>query len=94
MLSFAKDCWLELVVDGVAVPSELKAGGETVSIEADEFVALTLGNSSVVSVEVNGRPFPCPRARRGSSAICESIAPSPVLPPLRRSAPAAPPPTA
>lgn len=60
VLAFAQDCWVETVVDGRRRTSELRAGGETVEIEAEEVVLLTLGNADVVTVEVNGRPFPLP----------------------------------
>lgn len=60
VLSFREDCWVETVVDGRRRTSELRAGGETVSIEAEEFVLLTLGNASAVAVEVDGRPFALP----------------------------------
>jgi cytoskeletal protein RodZ len=60
VLSFAQDCWLEVSVDGRRRSSELKAGGETVSLEAEQYILLTVGNASVVTVEVNGRPFALP----------------------------------
>lgn len=70
VLSFVQDCWVETVVDGRRRTSELRAGGESVSIEADDYVLLTLGNASVVSIEVNGRPFPLPA---GSSRVVREL---------------------
>jgi cytoskeleton protein RodZ len=58
VLEFQQDCWVEVVLDGRRRESELKAGGETLALEADEYVSLTLGNAPAVRVEVNGRPFP------------------------------------
>jgi cytoskeletal protein RodZ len=62
VLSFREDCWVETVVDGRRRNSELRAGGETVAIEAEESVLLTLGNAAAVGVEVNGRPFALPES--------------------------------
>lgn len=58
VLEFQQDCWVEVVVDGRRRESELKAGGETLALEAKEYVSLTLGNAPAVRVEVNGRSFP------------------------------------
>ena len=60
VLNFSQDCWMESVVDGNRRTSELKAAGETVQLEAFEFVVLTLGNSRAVTVEVEGVPFALP----------------------------------
>jgi cytoskeleton protein RodZ len=60
VLNFSQDCWMESVVDGNRRTSELKAGGETVQLEAFEAVVLTLGNSHALTVEVDGVPFPLP----------------------------------
>jgi cytoskeletal protein RodZ len=59
-LEFAEDCWVELVVDGKRRTSELRAGGETLQLEADRYILLTLGNARGVRAEVDGRPFPLP----------------------------------
>jgi len=58
VLEFQQDCWVEVVVDGQRRESELKAGGETLALEATDYVSLTLGNGPAVRVEVNGQPFP------------------------------------
>lgn len=69
-LEFSEDCWVELVVDGRRRASELRAGGETLEIEAEEFVQLTLGNASGVRVEVDGRPYALPV---GSSPVVRDL---------------------
>ena len=51
---------MESVVDGNRRTSELKAAGETVQLEAQQSVILTLGNSRAVTVEVDGLPFALP----------------------------------
>ncbi len=60
VLNFSEDCWVESVIDGKRRTSELRAGGETVHLDAEDAVLLTLGNARAVAVEVNGRPFPLP----------------------------------
>jgi len=59
-LEFSEDCWVEFVVDGRRRTSELRASGETLELEAEESVLLTLGNARGVRVEVDGRPFTLP----------------------------------
>lgn len=70
VLSFLQDCWVESVVDGRRRTSELRAGGETITLEADESVVLTLGNAAAVTVEVNGRPFSLPA---GSTRVVREL---------------------
>lgn len=60
VLNFSQDCWMESVVDDSRRTSELKAAGETVQLEAFQFVVLTLGNSRAVTVEVEGVPLALP----------------------------------
>jgi len=55
VLEFQQDCWVEVVVDGHRRESELKAGGETLALDAKDYVELTLGNAPAVRLEVNGR---------------------------------------
>lgn len=59
-LEFSEDCWVEFVIDGRRRTSELRASGETLELEAEESVLLTLGNARGVRVEVDGRPFTLP----------------------------------
>ncbi|MEO8276761.1 MAG: RodZ domain-containing protein [Thermoanaerobaculia bacterium] len=60
VLNFTQDCWMESIVDGTRQTSELKAAGETVHLEAQQYVVLTLGNSRAVTVEVDGAPVALP----------------------------------
>ncbi len=60
VLAFQQDCWVETRVDGGRRASELKAGGETLTIEARESIVLTLGNALAVRAELNGRPLTLP----------------------------------
>jgi cytoskeletal protein RodZ len=59
-LDFSEDCWVEFVIDGRRRTSELRASGETLQLEAEQSVLLTLGNARGVRVEVDGQPFPLP----------------------------------
>ena len=56
-MDFAEDCWVEATVDGQRRLSELHVQGESLQLEAEERVLLTLGNSRAVHIEVNGQPF-------------------------------------
>jgi len=62
VLNFSQDCWMESVVDGNRRTAELKAAGETVHLEAQQSVTLTVGNSRAVTVEVEGIPFALPES--------------------------------
>lgn len=58
-LDFTQNCWVEAVVDGKNVLSELRVQGESVQLEARESVLLKkLGNAGGVSIQVNGYPLP------------------------------------
>jgi cytoskeletal protein RodZ len=59
-LDFSEDCWVEFVIDGRRRTSELRVSGETLELEAEQSVLLTLGNARGVRVEVDGRPFTLP----------------------------------
>ena len=56
-MDFAEDCWVEATVDGQRRLSELHVQGESLMLEADELVVLTLGNARAVRLEVNGRQY-------------------------------------
>ena len=56
-MDFAEDCWVEARVDGQRRLSELHVQGESLTLEADEMVVLTLGNARAVRIEVNGREY-------------------------------------
>jgi cytoskeleton protein RodZ len=54
-IRFRDDCWVEARVDGRRRPGELRVGGESVLLEAEEWVELTLGNRVAAEVFANGR---------------------------------------
>ncbi len=56
-MDFAEDCWVEAIVDGQRRLSELHVQGESLMLEADELVVLTLGNARAVRIEVNGLQY-------------------------------------
>lgn len=56
-LDFTEDCWVEAAVDGEARISQLHVQGESVTLQANERVLLTLGNPGGVRVEVNGEVY-------------------------------------
>jgi len=60
-LDFGGECWVEAAVDGEPRVSEIKVQGESLMLDAEEYVELKVGNVDVVEVEVNGRPFRFPR---------------------------------
>lgn len=57
-IDFTEECWVEAVIDDDRRVSELHVAGESLRLEAQQKVVLTLGNPAAVRVEVNGRPFP------------------------------------
>ncbi len=66
-MDFTEDCWVEIVVDGQRRISELHVQGESLRIEAEQEVVLTLGNPEGVRIEANGEPFE-PEVRPGRVA--------------------------
>lgn len=68
-LDFTEDCWVEASVDGRRRLSELHVQGESLQINAQERVELTLGNPRGVEVEVNGAPYPLPSTDRGALRV-------------------------
>jgi hypothetical protein len=56
-LDFTQDCWVEAVIDGKNRSSELRVQGESLQLEAQKSVVLTLGNAGAVEVQVNGYPL-------------------------------------
>jgi sulfur carrier protein ThiS len=67
-LDFTEDCWVEASVDGRRRLSELHVQGESLQIDAQERVELTLGNPRGVAVEVNGEPYSLADYRPGRVA--------------------------
>jgi cytoskeleton protein RodZ len=57
-IDFTEDCWIEATIDGTGQISELHVPGESLRLEAQELVSLTIGNPEAVQIEVNGQPFP------------------------------------
>ncbi len=57
-LDFTGECWVEAVIDDDRQISELHVPGESLRLEAQQRVVLTLGDPEAVVVEVNGEPFP------------------------------------
>ena len=62
VLDFTEDSWVEALSDGQRRLSELHVQGESLQLDAQESVVLSLGNAKGVRVEVNGRPFALPVA--------------------------------
>lgn len=54
-MDFREDCWVEVEVDGERRLSELHVQGESMRLEAQEAIRLTLGNPAGVHLEVNGK---------------------------------------
>lgn len=77
-MDFTEDCWVEAEVDGERRLSELHVQGESLRMEAQERVVLTLGNPSGVRIERNGRPFnPEVRTGRVARDIVIEVEPEP-----------------
>lgn len=57
-IDFTGECWVEALIDEDRQISELHVPGESLRLEAQQQVVLTLGNPEAVRVEVNGRPYP------------------------------------
>ena len=62
-LDFVQDCWVEALVDGENRVSELRVQGESLQLDAEETITLTLGNAPGVRIEVNGEDYPIPADR-------------------------------
>lgn len=56
-LDFTQECWVEARVDGAPELSRLFVAGESIQLEAEESVTLSLGNGGGVDVQVNNMPF-------------------------------------
>ena len=57
-IDFTGECWVEAAIDEDRRISELHVPGESLRLEAQQRVVLTLGDPEAVIVEVNGEPFP------------------------------------
>jgi cytoskeletal protein RodZ len=56
-VDFTADSWVEVRIDGKPGFSELRVQGESLQLEAQQEVVLSLSNATGAHVEVNGRPF-------------------------------------
>jgi len=70
VLSFAGDCWTEVTdATGRRLFFDLGSGGRTVTLSGVEPLGVLLGNSTNVSIMVNGYDYSIPAAnRRGNTA--------------------------
>ena len=66
-LDFTQSCWVEAFVDGERAKSELRVQGESLRLEAQSEVRITLGNVAGASIEINGIPYAA--AMRDGEAI-------------------------
>ena len=57
-LDFGQRSWVEVMVDGEKVVSELRVQGESLRRSASQEVRLKLGNVAGVTLEINETPFP------------------------------------
>jgi cytoskeletal protein RodZ len=57
-IDFTGECWVEAIIDEDRQISELHVPGESLRLEAQQQVVLTLGDPEAVVVEVNGESFP------------------------------------
>ncbi len=57
-MDFTQTSWVSVTVDGERAVSELRVQGESLRVEAQRELRVTLGNVDGVSFELNGEPFP------------------------------------
>jgi len=57
-LEFLGDCWTDRSVDGGNHTSETRVKGETLRIEAQKSIVISLGNAPAVKATINGIPLP------------------------------------
>lgn len=56
-LDFSGECWVQVETDNRNRIQEVRVQGESLEVQAKERVALTLGDSAAVEIQVNGYPF-------------------------------------
>lgn len=56
-MDFSGECWVEALMDGKRRLAESRYSGEALQLQAEQSVALKLGNAGVVEVQVNGYPL-------------------------------------
>jgi cytoskeletal protein RodZ len=69
-LDFARECWVEALIDGKNSRSELRVQGESLQLDAERSVVLTLGDGGAVEIHVNGHPLPL---ARGSGQVVRDL---------------------
>jgi cytoskeleton protein RodZ len=56
-LDFTNECWVDALIDGKIHKSETRIAGEALQLQAQQSIALKLGNAGAVEVQVNGYPM-------------------------------------
>ncbi|MFL6203422.1 MAG: helix-turn-helix domain-containing protein [Thermoanaerobaculia bacterium] len=57
-LDFTAPCWVEVMADGKRVLAQEMAQGESLPVEAQQSVQVTLGDAGAAEIQVNGLPYP------------------------------------
>lgn len=57
-LDFTSACWVEVAADGKRVLAQEMAQGESLPVEAQQSVQVTLGDTSAAEIQVNGFSYP------------------------------------
>lgn len=57
-LDFTAACWVEVMADGKRVLAQEMAQGESLPVEAQQSVQVTLGDASAAEIQVNGLSYP------------------------------------
>ena len=57
-LDFTSACWVEVAADGKRVLAQEMAQGESLPVEAQQSVQITLGDTSAADIQVNGLSYP------------------------------------
>jgi transcriptional regulator with XRE-family HTH domain len=84
-LDFQGECWVEAIADGRRVVSELRVAGESLQLQAEESLRLTLGDPEAVRLEVNGEAYPLDAYPPGR--VAEVALEAPPVPPADSVAP-------
>ncbi len=61
-LDFTQSCWVEAWVDAERTVSELRVQGESLRLDAEEEIRITLGNAAGAGIEINGVRYEAPIA--------------------------------
>lgn len=79
-LEFTGETWIEAVIDEGIRIEETRVAGESLQLDAQNRVILTLRDPEAVRIEVNGAPYPIELEPGESSREIEILAPKVVLP--------------